>query len=95
MSFFSAPWLDFCKPSLHNRLYQTVVWKKKKGIIPALVICAATAALLIAYASRTWDEFELEPVDDMIRFAILYGTMAVDLICIGLAIRLNLAQKTE
>ena len=26
----------------------------------------------------------------MIRYAILYGTMAVDLICIGLTIRLNL-----
>ena len=91
-----APWLYLSMPlaaaACSVMLY---VWKKKKGIIPALVICAATAALLIAYASRTWDEFELEPVDDMIRFAILYGTMAVDLICIGLAIRLNLAQKTE
>ena len=66
------------------------VWRKKKAILPALLVCGATAALLIAYASRSWDEFELEPVDDMIRYAILYGTMAVDLICIGLTIRLNL-----
>ena len=66
------------------------VWRKKKALLPALLICGTTAALLIAYASRSWDEFELEPVDDMIRYAILYGTMAVDLICIGLTIRLNL-----
>ena len=66
------------------------VWRKKKAILPALLVCGATAALLIAYASRSWDEFELEPVDDMIRYAILYGTMAVDLICIGLTIRLTL-----
>ena len=66
------------------------VWKKKAGLPPALVICAVTAVLLIAYGTRTWDEFELEPAEDMLRFAILYGTMAVDLTCIALAIRLNL-----
>lgn len=66
------------------------VWRKKKALLPALLICAATAALLIAYSSRSWDEFEPEPIDDMIRNAILYGTMAVDMICIGLAVRLNL-----
>ena len=66
------------------------VWRKKKALLPALLICAATAALLIAYSSRSWDEFEPEPIDDMIRNAILYGTMAVDMICIGLAVCLNL-----
>ena len=66
------------------------VWRGKKALLPALLICGATAALLIAYASKSWDEFELEPIDDMIRYAILYGTMIVDLICIGLAIRVNL-----
>ena len=66
------------------------VWRKKKALLPALLICGATAALLIGYASRDWEEFELEPVDDMIRFAILYGTMAVDMVCIGLTVRLNL-----
>ena len=71
------------------------VWRKKKAILPALLVCGATAALLIAYASRSWDEFELEPVDDMIRYAILYGTMAVDLICIGLTIRLNLRAREQ
>lgn len=64
-------------------------WRGKKGLTPAILICAATAALLIGYASRSWDETELEPIEDMIRFLILYGTMAVDLICMGLAIRLN------
>ena len=91
-----APWLYLSMPlaaaACAGMLY---VWKKKQGIVPALIICAATAALLIAYASRTWDEFELEPVDDMIRFAILYGTMVVDLICIGLTIRLNLCHSAE
>ena len=38
--------------------------------------------------------FELTPVDDMIRFGILYATMAVDLICIGLAVRLNLQHRS-
>ena len=66
------------------------VWQKKKAILPALLICGATAALLLAYASRDWEEFELTPAEDMIRFGILYATMAVDLICIGLTIRLNL-----
>ena len=71
------------------------IWKKKKALVPALVICGVTAALLIGYASRNWDEIELEPIDDMIRFAILYATMAVDLFCIGLTIHLNLQPKKE
>ena len=54
-----------------------------------------TAALLIGYASRNWDEIELEPVDDLVRFAILYATMIVDLVCIGLTIHLNLQPKKE
>ena len=71
------------------------VWRGKKAVLPALLICGATAALLIAYASRSWDEFELEPIDDMIRYAILYGTMIVDLICIGLTTRVNLQAKEQ
>ena len=66
------------------------VWKKKKALLPALLVCGATAVLLVGYASRSWDEFELSPVEDMIRYGILYATMAVDLLCIGLAVRLNL-----
>jgi hypothetical protein len=63
--------------------------KKKQGILPAVLVCAATAALLIAYATKDWNEIEITPELDMLRFAILYGTMAVDMLCIGLTIRLN------
>ena len=70
-------------------------WKKQKGLLPAVLLCVATAALLIGYASRNWDEIELEPVDDLVRFAILYATMIVDLVCIGLTIHLNLQPKKE
>ena len=69
------------------------VWKKNRGILPAILVCAATAALLIAYAATDWEEAQLEPVDDMIRYLILYGTMAVDLVCIGLTVRLNLRHE--
>lgn len=86
-----APWLYLSMPlAAAACAVMLFVWQKKKALLPALLICGATAALLIAYASRSWDEFELEPVDDMIRYLILYGTMAVDMICIGLAIRLSL-----
>lgn len=86
-----APWLYLSMPlAAAACTAMLIVWQRKKALLPALLICGATAALLIAYASRSWDEFELEPVDDMVRFAILYGTMAVDMACIGLAIRLNL-----
>ena len=86
-----APWLYLSMPlAAAACTVMLIVWRKKKAILPSLLICGATAALLIAYASRSWDEFELEPIEDMTRFAILYGTMAVDLICIGLTIRLNL-----
>ena len=71
------------------------VWKKKKALLPALLICGATAALLLGYASRDWEEFELTPVDDMLRFGILYTTMAVDLLCIGLAVHLNLRHQAQ
>ena len=86
-----APWLYLSMPlAAAACAVMLFVWQKKKALLPALLISSATAALLIAYASRSWDEFELEPVDDMIRYAILYGTMAVDMVCIGLAVRLNL-----
>ena len=79
-----APWLYLSMPlaalSCSAMLW---VWKQKKGLVPAIAI---------GYASRSWDEFELDPVDDMLRFGILYATMAVDLICIGLAVRLNRKQ---
>ena len=60
----------------------------KRNVLRRVILCVSV--LLIAYGSRIWDEFELEPAEDMLRFAILYGTMAVDLTCIALAIRLNL-----
>ena len=89
-----APWLYLSMPLAAAACsVMLFVWKKEKALLPALLICGVTAALLIGYASRDWEEFELEPVEDLIRFAILYATMAVDMICIGLAIRLNLRQQ--
>ena len=69
--------------------------KKKQGILPAALICIATAALLIGYAAKDWNNIEITPELDMIRFAILYGTMAVDLLCIGLTIRLHLKESEK
>ena len=66
--------------------------KKKQGILPAALICIATAALLIGYAAKDWNNIEITPELDMIRFAILYATMAVDMLCIGLTIRLHLEE---
>ncbi len=86
-----APWLYLSMPLAAAACAAMLfIWEKKKALLPALLICGVTAALLIGYASRSWDEFELEPVDDLVRFGILYATMAVDMICIGLAVRLNL-----
>ena len=86
-----APWLYLSMPLAAAACAAMLfVWKKKKALLPALLVCGVTAALLIGYASRSWDEFELSPVEDMVRYGILYATMAVDLFCIGLAIRLNL-----
>ncbi|MCR5565949.1 MAG: prolipoprotein diacylglyceryl transferase [Clostridiales bacterium] len=86
-----APWMYLGMPlAAAACAVMLFVWKKKKALLPALLICGATAALLIGYASRNWEEFELTPAEDMIRYGILYATMAVDLLCIGLTIRLNL-----
>ena len=48
--------------------------------------------LMICYNTTNWNDFDPEPVDDMIRFALLYGMMGLDLLCIGLTIRLNRKQ---
>ena len=69
--------------------------KKKQGFLPAVLVCAATAALLIGYGTMDWNEIEITPELDMIRFAILYATMAVDLLCIGLTIRLNMKEDRK
>ena len=91
-----APWLYASMPlavlACGGMLY---AWKGKKGILPAAVICVAAAGLLLAYASRAWDEVELSPVEDMLRFLILYGTMAVDMVIIALAIHLNVQRDRE
>jgi len=91
-----APWL-YLAMSLAAAACAVMlwIWRKKKAILPALLICGVTAILLIAYASRQWDEYELTAAEDMLRFAILYGTMAVDLVCIGLTIRLNLRHQDQ
>ena len=91
-----APWLYLSMPLAVLACSAMLwTWKKQKGLLPAVLLCVATAALLIGYASRNWDEIELEPVDDLVRFAILYATMIVDLVCIGLTIHLNLQPKKE
>lgn len=91
-----APWLYASMPlavlACGGMLY---AWKGKKGILTAAVICVAAAGLLLAYASRAWDEVELSPVEDMLRFLILYGTMAVDMVIIALAIHLNVQRDRE
>ncbi len=91
-----APWLYLSMPLAVLACSAMLwTWKKQKGLLPAVLLCVVTAALLIGYASRNWDEIELEPVDDLVRFAILYATMIVDLVCIGLTIHLNLQPKKE
>ncbi len=91
--FEYAPYLYLSMPLAAAAFAALMLTQKKKhGILPAVLVCAATAALLIAYASKDWNEIEITPELDMIRFAILYATMAVDLLCIGLTIRLNRKQ---
>ncbi len=89
-----APWLYLSMP-LAAVSCSVLLWtcRKKKALLPSALILLATAALLIGYASKSWDEAELSPTEDMIRFLILYATMAVDLTCIGLTIRLNMSPK--
>ena len=64
-------------------------YKKKKAALPAALLCVAAAALLIAYASKPWAELDLEPAEDMFRFALLYGSMIVSLVVMGLPVFLH------
>ena len=68
------------------------IFHRRKGILPAVLFCTAVAVLMICYNAANWNDFDPEPTDDMIRFALLYGMMGLDLICIGLTIRLNRKQ---
>ena len=70
------------------------VWRKQKGILPAVVFCCVAAALLITYNLNDWNDFDPEPADTMFRFALLYGIMAVNLVSVGLTIRLNLKEPS-
>ena len=91
-----VPWLYLSMPLAAAACAGMLwTWKKKKALMPAILICAATAALLIGYASKDWEESQLEPVEDTIRYLILYGTMAIDMICVSLAIRLNIRAEEE
>ena len=91
-----APWLYLSMPlAAASCVVMLWVWNKKKALLPALLICGITAALLLGYASKDWEEFELTPAEDMVRFGILYITMIVDLVCIGLAVRLNLRYQAQ
>ena len=91
-----APWLYLSMPlSAAACAVMLWVWKKKKGLLPAAAIIVSTIVLLLLYASRSWDEFELTPAEDMLRFGILYATMAVDLFCIGLTVHLNLRLQEQ
>ena len=90
------PWLNItgalaavsCAGMLLNR-------RNRKGVLPAVLICAALAALLIFYNLRDWNDFDPEPADNMLRFALLYGTMAVSLAGIGLTEELALKDEVK
>ena len=69
------------------------VWRKRKGILPAVLVCAIAAALMIVYNLNDWNDFDPEPIDSLIRFALLYGAMAVNLLTLALTIRLNLKES--
>ena len=71
------------------------VWRQRRGLLPAALFCIAAAALLIVYNLSNWNDFDPEPVDDLIRFALLYGMMAIDLLCIGVTIHLNLKEAEK
>ena len=91
-----APWLYAAMAlSAVSCAVMLLAWKKKNSLLPAVLICVATAALLIGYASKNWEESQLTPVEDMVRYGILYGTMIVNLICIGLAVHLNLQHQAQ
>ena len=94
--FEYAPWMYISMPlAVLAAGAMLWVWRGKKGLVPALLICLAAAALLAGYASKAWDDFEMEPIEEALRFHLLYGTMAVDMLCIGLAIHLNLKGEPE
>lgn len=89
--FEYAPWLYAAIPvAAVCSTALLLVWKKRRGLLPAVLVILAAAGLAIAYASRPWDEMELTPVEDMIRYHILFGIMALELTCICVDIRLNL-----
>ena len=90
------PWLNAAM-ALTAVSFAGMYWtlRQRKGILPAALFCAAAAALLIFYNATNWNDFDPEPVDDMIRFALLYGMMALDLLCIGLTVRLHLKEETS
>ena len=90
-----APWLYVSMP-LAAAACAAMLWvyRRKKGLLPALLICAVTAALLIGYSTKNWDEFELTPEEDLVRFLILYATMAVDMVCVWFTVRLNLKEES-
>ena len=90
-----VPWLYLSMPlAAVSASAMLWAWKKGRGILPAVLVCAATAALLAGYASQDWLNEELTPLRDLVRFLILYGTMAVDLACMALSIRLPLRNKS-
>lgn len=71
------------------------IWRKQKGILPAVLFCVVSAALLITYNLNDWNDFDPEPADTMFRFALLYGLMAVNLISIGMTVGLNLKEPSD
>ena len=69
--------------------------RKKQGVLSAALVCAATAAPLIGYALKDWNNIEITPELDMLRFAILYAAMAVEMVCIGLTVRLQITKAEK
>lgn len=94
--FEYAPWLYASMPlAVIAAAVMLWVWRGKKGILPGLLLCLAAAALLAGYASKAWNDFEMEPLEEALRFHILYGTMAVDMLCIALSVHLNIKGETR
>ena len=68
------------------------VWQRKKGLVPSVLACAACAGLLIWFCAVDWEEAMYEPEQDLIHSLLLYGMMALSLVTIGTAIKLNIKE---
>ena len=90
------PWLNMTMiPAAIACAGMLMAGRGRKGILPAALVCAAAAALLICYNLRDWDDSDLEAADLLFRSALLYGAMALNLICIGLSVECTLNGRAK